>query len=434
MARSSKKHIVIPSAKRLMASLRDTGYDFSQAIADIVDNSIEARASQVNIDIEFQGDDSWVRIADNGHGMSAKTIREAMRYGSDSEYDDDSLGKFGLGLKTASLSQCRRLTVASRKSLSSPAAFCWDLDHVAKTDLWEILPIEPGKLVKAIIEPLLTGRGTVVFWQRLDRILGYKLPYGDAAKQRLSSMCAELEAHLAMVFHRFLSGDVPRRKFTIILNGNIIKPWDPYCRDEPGTKLLHKMRFPVDVDGASVGEVIVKPYILPTETDFSSPDAFRRASGPAKWNQQQGLYIYRSNRMIQCGGWAKLRAADEHTKYARVAVDYTKELDDYFKINFPKTRGQLPSQIREELREQMSKVAKLARKVYDKKTDSSIPISAPIVSIGSASSNIQKNISHNTSSSSMAPTYNVKQWAEKMRSVSRPAELPVVNNILLRLI
>jgi hypothetical protein len=117
-----------------------------------------------------------------------------------------------------------------------------------------------------------------------------------------------------------------------------------------------------------------------------------------------------------------------------VAVDYTKELDDYFKINFPKTRGQLPSQIREELREQMSKVAKLARKVYDKKTDSSIPISAPIVSIGSASSNIQKSIPHNTSSSIIAPTYNVKQWAEKMRSVSRPAELPIVNNILLRLI
>src|ERR1700757_2429541 len=102
---AAKGHELIPSAKRLIKSLRDMGYDFSQAVADIVDNSIEARATVVAIDVEFDGDDSWVRVADNGTGMRPEELREAMRYGAQREYEEDDLGKFGLGLKTASMSQ-----------------------------------------------------------------------------------------------------------------------------------------------------------------------------------------------------------------------------------------------------------------------------------------------------------------------------------------
>src|SRR5688500_10565403 len=97
---------VIPSAKRLMRSLRDMGYDFAQAVADVVDNSLEAKSTLVAIDVEFDGDDSWIRIADNGKGMKPEELREALRYGAEREYAEDDLGKFGLGLKTASMSQC----------------------------------------------------------------------------------------------------------------------------------------------------------------------------------------------------------------------------------------------------------------------------------------------------------------------------------------
>ena len=110
----AKGHEVIPGARRLIMSLRNMGYDFAQAVADVVDNSIEAGASLVAIDIEFDGDDSWVRIADNGKGMNAEQLREAMRYGAERNYDENDLGKFGLGLKTASMSQCQCLSVASR--------------------------------------------------------------------------------------------------------------------------------------------------------------------------------------------------------------------------------------------------------------------------------------------------------------------------------
>src|ERR1043166_1683520 len=93
---------VIPGARRLVKSLRDLGYDFVRAVADLVDNSVAARASRVDITIKFDGADSWVRIADDGAGMAGSTINEAMRYGTERDYEADDLGKFGLGLKTAS--------------------------------------------------------------------------------------------------------------------------------------------------------------------------------------------------------------------------------------------------------------------------------------------------------------------------------------------
>src|SRR5581483_5060272 len=151
-----KGHELVPSARRLINSLRDLGYDFAQAVADLVDNSIEAGASRVNIDVEFEGDDSWVRITDDGKGMSPEELREAMRYGAEREYHDDDLGKFGLGLKTASMSQCQRLSVATRwnRDRADITAYAWDLDHIEKTNRWEILPIERNGLGPAISEPL----------------------------------------------------------------------------------------------------------------------------------------------------------------------------------------------------------------------------------------------------------------------------------------
>jgi hypothetical protein len=338
---------LIPSARRMINSLRDLGYDFASAVADLVDNSIEAGATVIAIDVEFDGDDSWVRIADNGCGMSPAQLREALRYGAERDYDEEDLGKFGLGLKTASLSQCRRLTVASRTSpqRASVTAYCWDLGHIGATDRWEILPVgsdEPGPSVRG---PLKETTGTVVLWQRLDRMLGYQLPYGVPARKRLLTMCRELETHLGMVFHRFLAGEIPGKKLTILINGNEVAAWDPFARGENKLKTRAPRDLTVEHEGVT-GVVRLEPYVLPHQQEFSSPDAFRRASGPASWNQQQGFYIYRAGRLIQSGGWCRLRAVDEHTKLARISVSFNPILDDAFKINVAKMRVQLPSEIR----------------------------------------------------------------------------------------
>jgi hypothetical protein len=360
-----KSHEVIPSARRLIKSLRDMGYDFASAVADLIDNSIAAQATLVAIDVEFDGDDSWVRIADDGIGMSLSELKEAMRYGAERNYDDDDLGKFGLGLKTASMSQCQRLSVASRVSARSAgiAAFCWDLDHIEKTNRWEILSLENEELGPAIRKPLKENTGTVVLWQRLDRVLGYKHPYGEMARKRILHMCREVEAHVGMVFHRFLSGEIPGKRLKILINGNPVQPWDPFCRKELNTQRLSPVTLKIQQEGVS-GTVEVEPFVLPHQEQFSSLSAFVRASGPMKWNRQQGFYIYRANRMIQSGGWSSLRTIDEHTKLARVALSFSPNLDEAFKINVAKMRVQLPAQLREAIQEATAPTIKVARETY----------------------------------------------------------------------
>lgn len=342
------------------------GYDFPAAVADVVDNSIEARASRIDIDVHFDGDGSWVRIADNGTGMKPAQMREALRYGAERDYDEeDALGKFGLGLKTASMSQCQRLTVASRSSSerADVRAYCWDLQHVVNENVWEILEVGRGDRPEDLDVPLRSHTGTVVLWQRLDRILGYKHPYGEAAKKRLSTMCRELEQHLAMVFHRYLAGEAGRRKIRIHINGNAVQPWDPFVRHESKTKQLERLVLRYDHDGIR-GDILIEPYVLPHQDDFGSAQEHASAAGPLKWNRQQGFYIYRANRMIQSGGWSNLRTLDEHTKLARVAVSFDPRLDEAFRINVAKMRVQLPALLREHFEKALGPVIKIAQGAY----------------------------------------------------------------------
>lgn len=356
---------VIPSARRLMTSLRDLGYDFASAVADLVDNSIEANATVVHINVDFNGDESCVRIADNGRGMTRDQLKEAMRYGTERDYANEDLGKFGLGLKTASLSQCQKLSVVSRpdKKKNELSAFSWDLEHIEKENRWEI--IRPSKNAIKIITAhyLDENTGTVVYWQRLDRMLGYQHPYGEIARKNLNKMCRELEQHLAMVFHSFLAGEVPGRELKIFLNENEIQPWDPFARTEPLTKKLSAHTIRVSFEGVE-GNIIVEPYILPHQTNFSSIEAFNRASGPANWNQQQGFYIYRADRLIQSGGWSRIRTLDEHLKLARIALRFFPALDAAFKINVAKMRVQLPTQARDEIERIVREVTGVADAVY----------------------------------------------------------------------
>lgn len=356
---------VIPSAKRLIRSLRDMGYEFEAAVADLIDNSIEAGANTVRVDVEWSGEDSYVLIADNGTGMSAQELREALRFGAERDYDTEDLGKFGLGLKTASLSQCLRLTVATRQNESRADinAYCWDLGHIEATNRWEILPVKSADLQAEARQHLKETTGTVVIWERLDRILGYKRPDGESARKQLNAMCRDLEEHVAMVFHRFLEGAVRGKRLAIYLNGNKVVPWDPFARSEANTQKLEQVVLRVDQEKGK-SDVVLEPFVLPAQARFSNPDAFNRASGPNKWNRQQGFYIYRADRMIQSGGWSNLRTLDEHNKLARIALYFSPKLDEEFKINVPKMRVVLPATIRDEVLKAIGPVVKLANAAY----------------------------------------------------------------------
>ncbi len=434
---------VIPSAKRLIRSLRDMGYGFAAAVADLIDNSIEAKANTVWVDVVWDGEVSYVTIADNGLGMSPQELREALRFGSERDYEDEDLGKFGLGLKTASLSQCLKLTVATRQNSNraDTSAYCWDVDHVDATNRWEILPVKPTELHDGVRQHLKETTGTVVIWERLDRILGYKRPEGEMARKQLMAMCRELEEHVAMVFHRFLSGEVRGKRFAIYINENKVMPWDPFARGEGATKKMETKSF--RVEGAKGrGDIIVEPYVLPHQSRFSSPEAFNRASGPAKWNRQQGFYIYRADRMIQSGGWSGLRVLDEHRKLSRIAISFNPKLDDDFKINVPKMRVSLPASVRDEIGKAIGVAVKLAEDEYRKKERKTptVPLAekkAP--NSGGSSPSVSRNPAGPDSQLSGGTTtavtrYDLERVGKLLRKLAYPAEAPAVESVVARAI
>jgi hypothetical protein len=363
---------VIPSARRLIGSLRDLGYDFVHAVADLIDNSIAAKAGKVEIDVRFEGPDSWVRIVDDGNGMSGSQITEAMRYGAERDYDSDDLGKFGLGLKTASLSQCRRLTVASRTDPNQRRieARTWDLDETQRTNRWEVFVLGPDDRDEKLTEPLQEHSGTVVLWQSLERVLDYKISWGEKARAGLFGLVGRLDEHLGMVFHRFLTGQARRRKkLSILINGTPVEPWDPFVREEKATESFDPVEFEIHGQNGK-GIVRYHAYILPNQANFSNPRAFQRAGGPNRWNSQQGFYIYRADRMIQSGGWSRMRTPDEHTKLARAALDFYPDLDSEFQINVAKVRVTLPAELKDDLKEPVERLAKRAQLIYRQKETS----------------------------------------------------------------
>jgi hypothetical protein len=357
---------MIPSARRLMASLRDIGYDAPAAVADLVDNSIDADARNIDLTLEAGGSDSWIRVADDGTGMSGRRLEEAMRYGSSRAYGEEDLGAFGLGMKTASLSQCRRLTVATRRSPQGRIEIRrWDLDHVARCDEWELQRLTPRESGSRLLAPLQGTSGTVILWERLDRVLEYARPEGHAAMSRFSGLTAEIREHLQMVFHRFLSGELRRGRprIAITVNGEWIEGWDPFARAEKATHELPRQLLPLRHNGR-LHRVGVRPFVLPNQVQFSSPEAHALAAGPKRWNRQQGLYVYRRDRLIQSGGWNRLRTTDEHSKLARIAVNIPPGADSAFRINVSKMSVTLPAELRPALKTLASGVVARAQDAY----------------------------------------------------------------------
>jgi Histidine kinase-, DNA gyrase B-, and HSP90-like ATPase len=369
---------VVPAARRLMESLRELGYSFPAAIADLVDNSVDAGATRIDITLRFSGASSWVRVSDDGRGMTPVVLDEAMRYGSRRDYAAGDQGKYGLGLKTASLSQCRSLTVATRVSPQRRRLHIrrWSLDHVAATDAWEVLRLTPDDVPPEAVSPLDDHIGTVVFWEQLDRLLRYRRPDGGAAENGLASRALEVSQHLGMVFHRFIAGEVSgARAIELTVNGDPVAAWDPFARSEPETRSLPPQNLRIETRNGP-RTVATRSFILPREDRFSSRHAHTRAGGPNRWNRQQGLYIYRANRLIQSGGWNRLRAEDEHTKLARISLDIPPGCDELFQINVSKMRVTLPADLRSMLKAMVTGVAATAQDAYRRGERDRSPLAA----------------------------------------------------------
>ena len=381
------RHLTVaPSAARLTNSLRDIGYDFPSAVADLVDNSVAAGAGRVEVRVEFDGPGSRVLIADDGCGMGPGQLAEALRFGSRQTYGSRDLGRYGLGLKTASLSQCRSLTVVSRRPQGARTFVRQlDLDLIEEWDDWIIC--DPGATagVRAAREMLLQGFNTVVMWENLDRVLPSDRPDGGWAKRRIESAASKTARHLAMVFHRFLDEHAGERQFALVVNGEDVEPWNPFGSPTAPSEELPGLTFEIPV-GSRVGTVQLSRHVLPARSKMEQED-WERLAGPLKWNRQQGFYIYRADRLVQWGGWAGLRAIDEHTKLARVALSFDADLDPAFNINVAKMRVSLPAELRQMLERPVHEACMAAEAAYRSGAQSrgNLPVHRDVAPVADAS-------------------------------------------------
>lgn len=340
--------ILPPNPERLIEGLRDTGYTFTTALADIVDNSIDAGASRVDIVIDMEADGSvFVSVADDGCGMDAGELLDAMTYGAKGRPDPKRLGKFGLGLKTASTAFCRRLSLISRREKGSESQAIWDLDHVAAVQQWEILLDPPQKAdIQMLDRTAGDGSGTVVIWTKVDRILDEDdTESGDsgtkskgARKKKFGRIVDRFRQHAEMTYHRFLDvNDDRARNVVMTLNGSQLEPWDPFCRNESDTEMVAEIEPKAKFDdGDEKFSFQVRAYVLPREEKFSSPEEAARAR--IKKPGAQGIYIYRENRLIHDGGWLRMYSVEPHYNLLRVEFSFGHEADGVFNVDIKKSR------------------------------------------------------------------------------------------------
>lgn len=334
-----------PDPARVMEGLRDTGYDFNTAVADIIDNSIAADAKNVNILLQMDpAGEVFVYIADDGCGMNFGELKNAMKYGSAKRSNKASLGKFGLGLKTASTAFCRCLSVISRGSDMVERKVQWDLDYIAAMGQWnlkqpEILPDETDYLN----ETTKGGTGTLVVWEKIDRLLNdYRTR--SAAKNALKKVEQSLEFHIAMVYQRFLDkSDDRAANIAITLNGHEVMPWDPFCLKEENTTVLYKDELEIEMPGEKeIPALSIRAVLIPRREEFST----REAGDAAKVsNDMQGFYIYRENRLIHYGDWMGMFSKEPHGTLLRVELSFDHKLDDAFHVDIKKSRILLNEEI-----------------------------------------------------------------------------------------
>ena len=346
-----------PDPAILIESLRDIGYSFNSALADIIDNSITANASEVKIYSETGDSDEEFKIAiiDNGEGLSRANLRKAMRLGSTDPRQRralNDLGRFGLGLKTASFSQCRRLTVVS-KQYGYISAFTWDLDRVDETKKWTIIEQTDYDAIPFIDE--LDYSGTLVLWEKLDRLTGSN----GSGKVNYDRVISEAKEYLSLVFHRFLAGERGLRKLRIVVNDSGLEALDPFNSKHPATQA-----DPVEQIRKGV---TLQSYTLPHRSCYDSQSEYEKYALDGGYLKNQGIYLYRAKRLIVHGTWFGLAKKTPLTQLTRVKIDIDANQDELWKIDVKKVSAQLPEDVRTRVKSLINNIGAPSKRTYHKR-------------------------------------------------------------------
>lgn len=362
-----------PNPCALVESLRSVGYSLPTAIADIVDNSVTAKASEIHINFHWLGSESWISILDNGLGMSEAGLIEAMRPGTKNPTDirdPHDLGRFGLGLKTASFSQCRQVTVWTKENNGVISGRRWDLDYVSKYNEWRLQKGFNHREIQAIEILRKSGSGTLVLWEKLDRIVDDSRVDSEEAHQRFLNLIEDVKNYLSMIFHRHISGNtIPRRDpLRIYVNGStpqhVLIPWNPF----EVSRITNSQESPVEEINYHGHQIKIKGYVLPHK-DRLAEQEYISGGGQRGWIAQQGFYIYRNDRILLAGDWLKLGRGrpwpkEEQYKLARLSVDIPNALDLEWSLDVKKSTARPPAKLRGRLTGLAEKIRNDAKKVF----------------------------------------------------------------------
>lgn len=328
-----------PEASSMIETFRAIGYSIETAIADIIDNSITAGAENIWVDYNWEGSNTTLSILDDGKGMNNEQLIQAMRPGSRNPLDERSsndLGRFGLGLKTASFSQSRKFTVFSKAKDYKPVFWTWDLDFVNQEKAWKLIryiPVEEHWTQK--IETLETG--TCVIWWDLDRLTKGTNEDNVDAKSKFFGIMDSVKSHLSMVFHRYMNEGLK-----IYLRDREIKPWDPFMIGVEGLQTKPETRL-------ESGTIKIKGFVLPHRSKLSA-EQYNYGKGPKdSWTAHQGFYVYRNRRLLVSGDWLGFFKKEVHYDLCRIQVDLPNSFDEHWQIDIKKSIARPPSIYRQQI-------------------------------------------------------------------------------------
>lgn len=326
-------------ATALLTGLRAIGYNFSTAVADIIDNSLAVNSTEIRIFSDALAKTPYFCVLDNGWGMNTAELDNAMLFGSDREGKEDciqELGRFGLGLKSASLSQCREFIVASKK-YGRIRAMSFDLDVVEAENKLLLKQLSSDEIdTLPQIERLKNFEtGTLVIWTKFDKIEGLAKNFEDSFR----AVVAESKKHVELVFHRFYN------KVAIYYNEKRIEKRDPFLTGSVGRQQTGRTST-INIDGS---DITVTPYTLPFANTLTSEEK-QLLGNPKSIFDEQGFYLYRNERLISWGSWMHMGVRSELNKLARIQVDIPSTLDSVWMLDVKKSSAKIPDKIKDRIK------------------------------------------------------------------------------------
>lgn len=346
-ANSNRKYLP-PNLTNFLSSFREIGYLTEVAIADILDNSVSAKASVIKI-TAVENPNKKISICDNGIGMSSTELEEAMRLSSknpNEKREKDDLGRFGLGLKVASFSQCKKLTVISKTNNAEINGLQWNLDYIAETNDWYALIPDNDNYKQELMELSNLNSGTIVIWEEIDKFTNVNF----------TEEIEKIFNHLGLVFHKYIDG-IEGKKLTISINNNILKSINPFF---PGSARQKLQDYPFIYPN---GKVLVTPYILPHHNNVTEIE-YKKHGLPEGYLKTQGFYLYRNNRLVTWGNWWGLAQSTEALKLVRIEINIPNTMDGDWNIDLKKSSAKPPYLIRQELKKVMEYTIPVGKRVY----------------------------------------------------------------------